>query len=450
MVQSEHNRRSSSDSLLIRSDILRLVHWSLLQMFPPLTVWQFWKSNLCIPEANPDAVAAFFESILNSGTNISMAYVLSVLTALEPFLVKQGNTLDDFAQKLFSRELHTGNLVPYTRLIRIYSLFAKNIMKIKDFRHAYLQVMQWSIRIASRHFHCKIVRHSVSGGWHRNLLLFSIKNGEDTIRLPFDFDVWIGKRLKSMPVTIGLPAYEHVKSVSDMRAIEVIAPESVINRTKGTIRIGNAVGLECSFGEFCEKQGITLKKYGIRTDVAVVEMLDDYFCPCRKRVVLHKGCAYGAPAHLFQTEFAECCDNEPRRIISFVMKMVAKEQRVRRRMKILHEEFIKYCNPGYSFVYDVRLGEMFVNGRYMTRGIPAKILRKIVSEHVQTGKTEFERRRLLDDNDIVQNKSNPCLERRIDLLHEALARKCELIDFNKTEKGMIRFNPFTSILFLER
>ena len=416
---------------------------------PPAAVWQFWKDNLFPVDTITHSPGAFFDRILHSThAKVPTEYVMRVLLALEPFLLKNDCTLDVFVERLYSAKFLGGNLVPYSKIARMWSPFFGKIPKRMDFRHGFLRVIQWTCRITSRSCRIDIVKQKKTGDSFQDVLLFTLDNTFSKTLPPFDCDIWIGYRVKTQPVVIGLSEYESVKSLCDARPISEIVPESAVCYQNETVEIGGLIGLRFTFREYLEKNEINLKKYQIGLDSEVVEMQDDYFCPIRKRVVLHKGCAYGAPVHLFQIDYSKSKSRgSAGKIASFTMKMVEREQSLLRHIDSLHSEFLKQIHPAFAFHFSVNEQMMFVNGRYLTRNVPAKILSKILQEYSQHGTVEFERKIFLTDEDIVSDRKNPNLERRFELLKSALTAKCPSVSFERPQRGIIRFVPLGSITF---
>ena len=71
--------------------------------------------------------------------------------------------------------------------------------------------------------------------------------------------------------------------------------------------------------------GAELAKYN-PPDISVIEMTRDYSCPRRERIVLRKGCTYGAPLFLHLTEHRKLTHHKKNVLGNFVADLVREEE----------------------------------------------------------------------------------------------------------------------------
>jgi hypothetical protein len=453
-VTMDRVSQSILSSILIRPGILKLIHQYLLLNYQIEDVWQFWKHNL--PESGNglcETGRAFLNTILQSNKSLPINYVMKVLSAVESFLVNREESSGDFARKLFWNMANAGH-GNFGKTVHFWRSTLKNYgLPNVDLRYELFKSSDRTCRFICRNFHFEIVKESNDSSIFKAVFLFALKTHRGLFSPSFDCAQWIGARVKTMPLMFGLPEYDQVQIISDVRHPHEIVPEvTPITMEHPRPSMLGVKGKECSFRDFVNRIGLTRLHANVPAiQTEVVEVLEDYYCPKKKRIVLHKGCVYGAPVYLFKVTYAESRSQNPWDALAHILKITAKEKEIEIRTNVLHEKFLMQGDPSCAFLYDKRISYMFLNGKHLTRNIPAKILRKIIRQYLQDGTTEFERRWLLEDSDIVQDRTNPNLERRFRLLFGAFEHKCRhCCCFTRPTKGIIRFMPKGNITFDEQ
>lgn len=84
-----------------------------------------------------------------------------------------------------------------------------------------------------------------------------------------------------------------------------------------------------------------------------------------------------------------------------------------------------------------RDGSLFIDGDYIIRGVPGRILFRLVSEHLSTGRTEFSNKELRLDPAINLPAGNDNLEARLVALRRRLAERSDIVALDRVGRGRI-------------
>lgn len=82
-------------------------------------------------------------------------------------------------------------------------------------------------------------------------------------------------------------------------------------------------------------------------------------------------------------------------------------------------------------------GSLFIDGEYIIRGVPGRILFRLLAEHLQSGRTQFSNKELRLDRTIELPIGNDNLEARLLVLRRRLAERGGLIAIERIGRGRI-------------
>jgi hypothetical protein len=100
--------------------------------------------------------------------------------------------------------------------------------------------------------------------------------------------------------------------------------------------------------------------------------------------------------------------------------------------------------------YDQARQALMVNGEYITRGVQANLLRKIIMLYKETGRTEFDWRELAANKLLVCNQQSTGLTTRMLRIINRLEKKHLPLKIEKYDRGKYRLIVLDVLEFFDK
>ena len=244
---------------------------------------------------------------------------------------------------------------------------------------------------------------------------------------PWDFALQTGGEIIIAPKIFGLPPFAGLTAVCDARPAESVPWDARCSYRNDRFLIDGAVhGQRVRFSRFLAQAGYDLPG-GALADPMVVAIDRDYSCARRQRVVLARGCAYGAPGYLCRLHW-DVVRPTLRNFLSLAHAEIEGHDSVRaEQLTELRRSYLEAVSGVLCVQYFAADGSVQVGGKHVCRGTAARILLECVRIARDEGRTEFTFRELKRLPELVSHPKNTGLELRLARLRTALdAAECGL------------------------
>jgi hypothetical protein len=248
---------------------------------------------------------------------------------------------------------------------------------------------------------------------------------------------------------IDLPEFEDIAYVGDCRRPEDILWTGEFGRDAEGLRMdGRIIARWERLSAFARRLSLDLGGLDIPDrDVLVAE--EDIACPRRKRTVVYRGCAYGAPGYISRIRHKKVSRAERKFIRHIVADAAREENLFHPELERRHYAILERARRRLEFAWWEGDESMTFNGEHLTKGIPARILRNIL-QGVIGGRTEFEYREFKRDDDISMGQKNSNFEVRLYRLMGTLGEKCPGFRIEKLGRGRFKANCAYPVVLQDR
>jgi hypothetical protein len=281
-------------------------------------------------------------------------------------------------------------MISVSSLLHFLAPFLRVLFHADDLRYFCLKnVLPLILQKMMPSLLCDVVKHEKKLNQNTSVFMLCMDRTFQK-KLPYyDPDLYIVRPLQYAPTRLGLPAFESVAMISDPRPLDaVVDSRHIVRRGEEVYIKGKLCGSATMFSSFCAKNGISFNGHQI-PNRPVVEITSDCTCPRRKRVVLHKGSAYGAPVHLYRLRYRANVKPSEQFISPLIHESLADNNEAWQQVHDRHARLLGDLERKIVFVYNSSDEAVSINGRCLVKSAPALILKQILHQHVANGKTEF-------------------------------------------------------------
>lgn len=266
---------------------------------------------------------------------------------------------------------------------------------------------------------------------------------------------------RAFPRAFSLPDFEVVEAVADPRRVHaILSDDTGVRFAHGGLDLGGMrLGESVDIGAHFRGNGIPSPQ-GWDGDAEACLVRADYYCPRRRRILLQAGCAYGAPGFVFHVGFRASGGRDGNPLKALVRAVVGEgrdaagpadpaEAGALSGSAALSKHDGQAPRVPHRFVYHQADDSISCDGHHLTKNVPARILRRLVRDYVQSGRREFEFRTFKRDAEIVTNRKRPNFEVRLRRVQEVVSgAPCGLI-LRRPRPGLLELETSGPIEYAE-
>ncbi len=384
-----------------------------------------------------------------------LEYQLRVLDSVEAFCVHHEIDFPKFLEKgVFGCQ--SGVFLSAKGALSMVGKFLIQLTHSRDVRKTVLELLEPSARLISPKTVTRLVRVDEAEGI-KTALVLQILDTSFQNRFPgYDAESWLGFLIRNAPNRLAVASFDEVEclcQVRDAREILEAVPRGIhpVKNPSGWSLHGEQLTRSTSFLDWLTSQGVRRQDLSDVPDHPVEVALVDVFCPVRKRIVIHAGSLTGAKCYLMRVQWSEGSSVPVETGVAHLIREVMGENGPSEmdRASELHEHLLAQYRQRLQFVYHRQDETISCNGEHLLRGVPAKILHKVLMSHTVTGRTNFEHREFRRDPDLHLDPVNPNLESRIRILSDRLEERLQGIRIAKSGRGRFELESKLMIEFSE-
>jgi hypothetical protein len=277
---------------------------------------------------------------------------------------------------------------------------------------------------------------------HNRHCVFAFYPGkpDDIHTIPaWEVAVFVMARLKFSPTRFGAAPFDGWQMIAERQTVHELAePDCKPEIRDGTLYLNREpYGSVGTFNDILRRDALKLPRDLPVADRPVVIMNHDWFCPRRRRIVLHQGCAYGAPIYLYRMWYDLATRQTREPLEDVLQENLAGPNALWREAERRHLALLAAIEgeAALTFVFDSGSQEVHLGTTVLARSANALLLRRLLSEHCLRGHTLFERKEFIYDREICPDRKRPNLEIRMTRLQSALAQHCPAVSISKAGRG---------------
>ena len=439
--------RDPVNPTLASHEWVKAVYITLLSLCEDKDLILFWEGNPLTLHGKRFSTHDLLSHLWLDKAQIPIIWDYQVGETLEAFLIHRGISMVQFYQRMLNRN-NRSSFMPGKYLLKWFYPVMSHFFSSLDPRDMMIRLIPFfTENLYEGHLHRR-VNKTVKGEWVDSILIYiTDKTFQECIF--FDFGVHANEQAKASPGIFGMPPFEDVGVLADCRPVSLIVWSGKVEERDGYLFIeSRRLGQSLAFNDFCKSLDLDLVKFGIPDKMGIL-MEKDYFCPIRNRIVLHAGSFYDAPIYLQRIRHRKLGKVSRNVLNHLVMDLEGEEDPSKIALNQRHIGLLAKVKESLVFTYYGRDESISVNGEYLAKSIPAKILRHVLTAHTQEGKLEFEYREFKRDIEITLRQKNTNFEVRFYRLMEKLEEKCPGLRFEKQGRGKFALKTNCKIIYEE-
>ncbi len=416
-----------------RHDFWRAAYATMLAELPESEIVEFFASVPMRLEGRTLEGIDLVEHLWKEKASITLDWNYLAVNALEPFLVRKGHDALAFMQKLLHRN-NRGTYMPGRIVLSWFYPVMDKVFDTYDPREMVFQLIAvYTETYLPGHFHRRI-KKEIDGEWMRSYMCYVADTTFGRIR-DLNFDHIAGPQIQYFPRMLNLPEFEGISYLADCRRIEDVVWEGRVSRKDGLLSLdGKPLARRGGFRRFTETHAFDFRKLD-PPDLEVYVAEEDYYCPVRKRVVVYRGCAYGAPGYISVVKHRKIPNQERKLLDAMIKDAALEEDPFGPGLAGRHDALCARLRRTLEFMYFSGDESISVNGVHLTKGVPAKILRNIIAARVRQGRKEFAYRDFKRDFEISAGQKNANFEVRFYRLMKKVEEAAPSITIVKSGRG---------------
>jgi hypothetical protein len=417
---------------------LKFLYAILLLEFPIETVLSFFRPFKESFSSKLKTDKDLFDFIWNDNSEIPFHSITKLIVPYEMLICNHNLNIITIAEKHL---LQFGNGTAYSTnhfLWSIKKLIPYAIKRI-DIRATFLKYIH-------------IIHKTQNFGTTHSLLKLYKKNNTQYFIIYFDcircktkveamsFDVFfLAMTVRLAPIKFGCEPYDYPKPLCDFRNVQsAVNSENAIRIFDNKLLIDDVeYGYVCEFQEFLKKKNLELKKLrGYHGQVTVITK--NLFSTKRNRIILHEGCAYSAPIHLYEISYRK--SNKIKSPLFSIISDNILPNNSWIRAEEMHNRLLQSLSDNYIEVrYESKSTYIFIDGKYLTQGKQALILLYILQSFINENRTEFEHKEFIKDLRFISSLKQPGFVPRLERIIQLLKKNCSSIKVEMVGKGKFIF-----------
>ncbi|MEK7394880.1 MAG: hypothetical protein AAB214_20160 [Fibrobacterota bacterium] len=434
---------------------LRALHSALLLVGGTEMAREFWGGH---PLELNDRIlegADLHQYIWDEKALSPLEYQLRVVDSVEAFCQHHEIDFLPFLER-FVFGLQGGTFLSPRGALSLIGRFLIELTRSRDVRRTILELFEPSNRLFSPKTIARLAKviesDGVKTGW-----IVQIHDPQFRSSFPgYDAESWLGMQLRHSPNRMGVASFDEVDCLCQVRdpreILEAVPRGHHPTRTaEGWSLGGRPLSRTGKFFEWLSDKGLGPADLHDVQDHQVEIALQDVFCPVRKRVVIRSGSALGAQCYLMRVKWGGAVQVGVESGLARLIRDAMGEDGPSDldRAAGLHEQLLQQYRQRLRFVFHRQDETISCNGEHLLRGVPAKILHKVLMSNTVTGRTIFEHREFRRDPDLHLDPVNPNLESRIRILSDRLEERLEGIRILKNGRGRFELESRLMIEFAE-